>query len=214
MAILCREARLLFIRNPRTGSTALARLLREKYGGEGVPVIEKFGGPWYHRHASLKQVLASGVIAPDAVGDYLKFSTVRNPFDSIASYYQKRVDAGRSGEDIEPLKKTNPRIYEEIVFARDHGFDEFVERYITRDNRPHLRMGGEGLDHVLRFERLNEDFAEMMHRHGRPVLGSIPQYNATVGKRHYTDYYSDWSRSRIEEVYGRVMKRRGYGFGD
>ena len=94
MAILCREHNLLYIQVPATGSSVVAKVLREKFGGEQVPAqsIRRDGemvvsGP----HCTVPELIAHDVLSRDEIGSCLVAANVRNPFDRWTTYYQRRA---------------------------------------------------------------------------------------------------------------------------
>lgn len=95
MAILCREHDLLYIQVPATGSSVVARTLKEELGGEPVPeqpIRKEDGGIAVHRtHCTVPELLQHDVLSPERISSCLVFANVRNPFDRWTTYYQRRV---------------------------------------------------------------------------------------------------------------------------
>lgn len=94
MAIICREYKLLFIMAPATGCTAIGEILKDKFGGEYLPrePIEKNG--WQiidKKHSSISQLVEFDLISKEELSSYVKFATVRNPFDRFVTGYQRLV---------------------------------------------------------------------------------------------------------------------------
>ena len=69
---------------------------------------------------------------------------------------------------------------------------------------------GLDLDHLLRFERLEADFAQLC-----AVLGiaptPLPRRNASV-RRHYSEYYDDELRDIVADRHRDEIEQLGYAF--
>ena len=63
----------IFLETPRTGSTALSKELREKYGGYEI----------IHKHANYHEFLKQ---ATPEQKEYYVFMGVRNPLDEVVKY--------------------------------------------------------------------------------------------------------------------------------
>lgn len=213
MAVQCPTHRLLFLQNPRTGCSAVGRHLVEFYGG--VPTPPDASRPrGYHKHASLAEVVAAGVLSSAERSAWLVFAGVRNPYDSVASLYQKR----RNWAEIPRERRTHrkwwqkPRTRRQVEFAANHGFEEFVVEFIDSDERPRLSRLAQGVDRVVRFERLNEELAEVLTAAGVADPKPVPHHNPTAGKGRYQGYFTPRAREIVERVYGTELERYGYDF--
>ena len=95
MAILCPEHDLLYIQVPATGSSVVARTLKEELDGTPVPeqpIRKDDGGILVHRtHCTVPDLLEYDVLSQETVDSCLVFANVRNPFDRWTTYYQRRV---------------------------------------------------------------------------------------------------------------------------
>lgn len=151
---------------------------------------------------------------------YFKFSVVRNPWDRLVSWWSM-IDARRADwERGVPLNA-----FQSYVLARAKNFEEFLVhcrdevrdsdggKSIWRNQIDYLADGNGALmvDSVCRFERLAEDFHEVMQRTG--ITGALPVTNTS---RHgdYRDYYTAGTRALVAERYARDIAFFGYGFDD
>ncbi|NES18470.1 MAG: sulfotransferase family protein, partial [Symploca sp. SIO3E6] len=95
MAIICREYGLLYLMAPRTGCTAVEEVLEKELGGELVPpqdILDENGNFRMHRrHHSLRAMFKYRLLTEEEAASLLKFSCIRNPYDSLASDYVKRA---------------------------------------------------------------------------------------------------------------------------
>jgi len=213
MAVICREHNLLFIQNPRTASSTIGRFLVKHCGGEFVPRDdEKAWG--FRKHASLEDIEQSRQVDPQHMAACLSFGAVRNPFDSIASLYQKMLNDSRL-----PLKKQRRRWWwnrtkrrRQVKYAARHTFDEFVERFVASESHPNLTGRLDGVQVVLRFERISHGLFDVLSRAGLEVDRDLPTRNATSNKTAYRDYYSERSRVVVETTYRDVLDQYEYSF--
>jgi hypothetical protein len=158
MAVLCREHRLLFIMVPCTGCSTIGKILRQQFGGEWLPETDLMRGSRVvlnRKHNSLRELVEFGVVTPDDLRGWLKFATIRNPFDRFASEYQRlagewmeaamassRPDSwvNRGGEaHAEQLRS---RKLGEVRRARGEGFDRWLARNIGAAQRIDDRLRG------------------------------------------------------------------------
>jgi hypothetical protein len=227
MAILCPAHSLLFIQAPRTGCTAIERLLLERFGGESVPPSDILGPDGFIRiqrkHCSIRQLVTTGLIPDDYESRYTTVTTVRNPFDSLVSMYVKKRETyqRRLNEPDAWMYKVRGYI-EDMEFCRTHSFEEWVvKRYAVRPierllGRGHRALYGrytDGVQIVMRFERLQQDFEAMMR--GVGVIGdvTIPNVNATRQReRAYQSYYTPRARRIVEYVFQGELALYGYSF--
>ena len=84
MAIICPEYKLLFIMVPGTGCSAIGSVLRDQFGGQYLPsdnIFQENEKLLGRKHNSISQLLEHGIISHAEVKAYVKFGTIRNPFD-------------------------------------------------------------------------------------------------------------------------------------
>jgi hypothetical protein len=227
MAIVCRAHQILFIMTPITACSAVGKALREELGGEFLPAEPITDGRGRVRldskHNTLADLLRHELLDESASRKMYKFSTVRNPFDRLVSKYAKEKNKlqehlGDPGSWIH----RDPRLVEDIVFCRDHSFDEWIERRYRTRLWPRLRGQGrkngllryaEGMDTVMRYENLDGDFAKVLKAAGVARRVEIPRFHVTEGRtRDYRSYYSASSRKIVEYAFRDVLERFGYGF--
>jgi len=229
VAILCADAGLLFLMAPRTGCTAIAEgVLIPELDGSYLPdadVISPRGVLEVSRkHSTLHQLLSNGVLDENVARRLLKFTTVRNPFDSLYSLYVKQSSSyQRYMENDESFLQHSPSQAEQIRRARDLSFDEWLVRKVRRRKRLRDRLRGqrqlelyrpytEGADVILRFESLQADFDALLDRRDLPPM-RIPHINRTIEKeRSYREVYSEAGRRIVERHYVRYMQRFAYEF--
>ena len=227
MAVMCREHGLLFILNPRTASSAVARVLRSELAGETVPAddLRSPSGKLLvdSKHGTLGELLKHGLVEASEAQRLFKFTTVRNPFDSLVSLYVKKsgkLQAHLERRDSWIHKK--PGYAEDVLYCRDHSFDEWIERrYSSTALHRVLKIGRrsrfdrytEGLDFVMKKEQLTADFAEVLRRAGIRQPIQVPRFHPTADREPgYRSYYSRRSRKLVEHAFGPDLRRYGYAF--
>jgi hypothetical protein len=228
MAIICRDHRLLFILTPHTASTAIGGVLLNELGGEWIPPDDMRapdGSLVRRKHTTVPQLLAADLIGADERKGLFAFAGVRNPFDALVSTYV------RNAEHNQPLleKKDSfihkrPRKRSHLDYCATHTFEEWIEhvyaprildRILGRGTRIRRRFPfQEGVDFVIRYEHLQEDFDEALRRAGVPGRYVIPTRNVTTERldRDYRSYYTERSRTLVQQAFATQLERFGYAF--
>ena len=227
MAIVCRDHGLLFIQAPRTGCTAIARVLVAQFGGESLPaedIVDDHGHYVVPRkHCSLRQLLAHNVISATERARLHTFTSIRNPYDSLASMYVKKRDKYQPllGDRTSWIYRV-PGYVEDMNFCRTHSFEEWLEKHyqvswldraLGRGRRSLHARYTRGVDTVLRFERLQQDFESVMRRAGVRGDVTVPTFNATPRREaNYQTYYTEKARRLVGYVFQPDLERYGYSF--
>lgn len=204
--IVSEKYKYVFVEQPLTASTAIASELTEYYGGREV----------LSKHSNYSDFLR---VATDEQRKYKVVIGVRNPLDQIVSVYQKlKTNHGNA--------YNNPRIYEEnggwvskrqrnmfqYIHAEKHGFSDYFLHFF---GRPRIKMNQylwcpTRYDFVIRFERLQSDFAEFLRLVGAEKVRDLPVVNKTAGKRDYFSYFTPDTHKTVMYVFGPVMSAWGY----
>lgn len=181
----------IFIHLPKTGGNSVQDALRDFADDEVVAPhahqdgVERFElrNPKHKKlvkHSTLKDYVEA--LGP-AFDDFKVYTTIRNPYDRIVSYY------------FSPHRgKVEWRFSKFKAFAKTVAtLDEFIT--LAPDRTPDLGR----ITAFLRFERLEQDFAAMCADLG---LGDVrlPHRNKSLNRRDYRDCYDDeliaWVRDR------------------
>jgi hypothetical protein len=202
--MLLREDRLIFVHIQKTGGTSINRAL----GSVDNP-IEK------HRTASELRLM----YGENAWAESYKFSFVRNPWDRLVSWWSM-IDGNRAHIDL----ATTPNRFFKYVLQNAFSFEEFIcncheeisdgdgVKGIFRNQIDYLTDSDGYLmvDFVGRFENLAEDFATVsQHVYGQTK--PLPHSNKS---QHgvYQNYYSQHTRTIVEEAYRADILHFGYQF--
>ena len=93
MAVIYKDKKLLFILNPRTGSSALWDHLINAFGGEWIPpeifYHNKLKKKIYPKHNTLDELIEAGLLNDYNLEDFHIFTSTSNPYDSLLTLYNK-----------------------------------------------------------------------------------------------------------------------------
>lgn len=227
MAIICPKYRLLFIQAPRTGCTAIEKLLCDRFGGESLPRTEILDDEGFIRvgrkHCSIRQLLAERLIPADYRSHLTVVTTVRNPYDSLVSLYVKKRDKYQERLNDPDSWIHRVRGYvEDMEYCRTHTFEEWLtKRYavgpldavLGRGRRSLYGRYTEGVEVVMKFERLQRDFESLMRRLGVEEDVTIPNVNPTPRRSAaYQTYYTRKSRRIVAHAFKHELDEYGYVF--
>jgi hypothetical protein len=194
------------------------------------------------KHCSVQQLLDHEILSASESSNLVKFPNVRNPFDRFATEYarssgswlEKHLNDPNSHVNNGPpefVEKERERVARRISRARDMDFEtwlfqrldwhplnnpiEIAKRYRRRfleDRREILFPLTRGVDEIIHFERLEEDFNKVLRAAGMTEYVPIPHINATPTKNDYRRYYTDTARDRIEAYFGKELSEFQYTF--
>jgi hypothetical protein len=203
--IISHKHRYLFIENPLTGSWAIHLELCNHY--EGTPIL--------HKHATYAEFERE---VGEVSDEYFVFATVRNPLDKIASAYAKlKTDhkgAFSSANSTDKLKVdfVDRRKYR-FIQENNASFSAYFRKFYRRPYSDMLDLSAQSLDYVIRFENLQQDFAELLRRLNIQQVQPVPVRNKTRGKKEtWRDYYTPEIIPQAKKTTGPYMTRWGYSF--
>lgn len=206
--------RYVFVEMPHTGSYSIANELCELYAGERI----------LRKHALLPEFLRS---ATPEQRRYFAFSGIRNPLDEAVTlhFFAKTNRYGhytklhkrrrRSGGHITRADLRKFRyLHEEDADFADYFRRFYRARKFYRFPYDNLScVAHDRLDFVIRYERLDDDFAELLRRLGLEQVRPVPHLNRTAERRAaFADYYTPEIRDRAQRVFGPFMRRWDYEF--
>ena len=196
------DCRVCYLANPKTASQTTAIALREHSGF--LPVSDHHDG-WDAGYGT-RDVVEMGMDAEARMvwlwGDperFLYFHVIRNPFDTLASWFE--------------ISKS------EIRF--DSIGPEWWTAFKARKNKKHFPPTGlfpyvyrrpPGPFGTIRYEELNETLSNLAVTFGFPDPGELPIIGATKGKRPYREYFDAMARTWVEENFAADLQAGGYTF--
>ena len=209
--IISHKHKYVFVELPQTASSAIARELKENYDGQEILFKHALYSTDFLKHASeteKKYKVISGLRNPMdiCVSNYFKFKT-----DHENRYSQpKMLQHGFLRKYI--MRWWNRKQYQSI--KKGESFEDFFMRaysvpYASWSIIEHKRM-----DHIIRFENLNADFAEALKIIGVAKVRDIPVANKTAEKtKTFWEYYeTDKAKKRAKYIFGPYLKRWNYNF--
>jgi hypothetical protein len=215
VAVICREHNILFLANPLTASSCVAHILVDSGLGTRLPSEQqrKALGLKKAHHADVPFLIQERLLKKNEIEGMFKFTGVRNPFDRVASEYQKLCNVVATGE-VPPWMARNRDKLARLAFIRlGKGFDSFVVEFLSKGRNwsPNTRWVDQ-VDRYYRFENLDADVHSILLAAGVREPPRLPPFNVTPGKTHYRSYYSDSSREIVERVFTPDLQRFGYEF--
>ena len=203
--IINHQHQFCFFAVPRTASTAISTVLKEKLRSERIMKM----------HNSYTEFMD---VAKAEEKQYFKFASIRNPMDSVVSaYFKKKTDHnGRFSRGY--YKNGRPigaQALEEFAFiSKDNASfqDYFCKFYTEPYHRPRHEETVRNMDAIIRFESLNEDFEKVMNQLKLPFY-PVPQINSTSARdRDFIPFYTPEIIPQAKAVFGEIMKDWGYDF--
>jgi hypothetical protein len=223
MAVISRDHGFLFIQNPRTASTAMGEgLLMPRLGAAfvGTPPSHETAGD---KHASASELVHRRLLPADEVERLYVFGTIRNPYDSLVSLYEKMTGSYSAlVDDPTSWVHKQPAYLASMRVAREADFSEWAIFHLTRRPAWLLPMAAVtrgrvvddrflGLDRLLRFESLQAGFDAAMDDLGLARL-EIPRVNVTGRDDAYRPRYSARARWLARRAYRNYETAFGYTF--
>ena len=202
--IISHKYRYLFVETPHTGSTAIAHELVAQYGGESI----------LRKHSS------DGEFRRQATADeqsYFRFAGMRHPMDAcVTIFFRMATDHRQRYSQPQPAYATNRHYRDEVAefqWIRKVGAD-FPAWFMHNIWLPYDDwMSTDSFDGVIRFEHLQEDFAQILRRLGVEQVRPLPVENTTAARSTgYADYYTPATRWRAAYAFGPYMELFGYRF--
>lgn len=207
--IISHEHKYLFVQLPRTGSTAISRELQANYSGS--PILDK--------HATYRDFLR---VAGEEEKAYFVFSCIRNPLDDVVSIYHRyKTDhknwysgpgKWRSGHGRAVYHLYVKRRYA-FITENDADFAAYFRRYHRLPYTNWSSLDHKRFDFIIRFEKLQEDFAQALALVGIEQKRPLPRTNVTAGRNmDFLTYYSSDLSGQAKWVFAPFMKEWGYEF--
>lgn len=205
--IISHRHRYLFVELPHTGSTAVSHELREHYGGEKV----------HGKHSPYHRFARS---ATQDEKQYFTFAAVRNPIDVAVTKYVLYA-TNHKGWFTDPLKVARnrglgnwlDRRIQQRVVEDDLDFSEFFLMVYRFPFNTWACLDHKNFDYVMRFENLQDDFADVLAKIGLEQVRPLPVVNQSARERSESpSYYSPEAIQRAKKIFAGYMDEWGYEF--
>ena len=224
MVVVLSQPRLIFIEEPRAASRSTHIWLVEHMGGISPwkpknpqskisSHTERHMGP-----VSFKRMVRHGQLPrvsfiDQELASYSYFAFVRNPFDTVVTYYCKAKigQLGPQGRDVERK-----------IGMESKNFTEFLRRILNElpntlsEVSHHARLNH--VEHILRFEQgFPRVLFEFLEEHGITVPAwsrkKMRREGRTSGKKkNWRDYYDEEAVEIVSGIYPEYLEKYGYTF--
>jgi hypothetical protein len=204
--IISQRYRYLFIEIPLTGSWSIRNELLDHYDGFEI----------LHKHATYPDFLR---IATDEEKKYFVVAGCRNPLDEqVSSFFKLKSDHKGLYSDPKPSINSFAIDYADIdafkaIQKPDASFESFFlsSKIWARPYSNMIDISSPNLDFVIRFERLNEDFSQLLTQLGVRQVRPVPVSNKTLQRTvKWESYYTQPMIPRAKRIYGPFMNKWGY----
>ena len=208
------EKKFLFIHIFKTGGNSVQSILHPyaldqiNADGEGLDGVERFKlkNERYEvrKHSRLTEY--KSVLEPDVYEGLFKFSTIRNPWDRMISFYfsPHRGVTEWNRQDFIELVQNDFTLRDFIALPEESGLLGKIG--IKKRQKP---VDAE-IDFILRFEHLNADFSELCDRLDIPKQ-TIPHRNKS-SRDHYSKYYDEELVEIVREKHAEEIALGNYTF--
>jgi len=202
--IVNHSLRLIFISNPKNGSSSIEAALSDYDDEDQLNSIAE-AGLFTGRH--MPAYIARYYLGEDVWNSYFKFAFVRNPWDWFVSQHFYNLQMNKINHD--PLKPLTVEdimaTYEFLRIAKGHELAGSAAQF------PFIcdTDGNTLVDFVGRFETMNKCFQTMMALWELDV--ELPHINASHHEN-YRYYYTAETRELVGQLYRTDVSIFGYGF--
>jgi hypothetical protein len=175
-----------------------------KTGGSSIE--QALGAPFLHMTAAV----AHEQLGDAAWASRFTFTFVRNPWDKVASHYRYRVARNHRSLAAHPV--SFPEWVRRAYGDHDPVYVDVPLMFADHSTWLDDEHGRLLVEHVARFERLHDDFAEICRRLDRPATG-LPHLkrSATAGQA-YQELYDETARDVVAAHFARDLERWDYTF--
>lgn len=155
------------------------------------------------QHLTFAEIELLGLLPADQLAHCRRFCVCRNPFDravsSVLHFCGTPHDKPEFERALVRWVDRPPRDHNELAHRR------------TQAAYLHDTRGQAAVPHVLRFERLSDDFEHLMGEFGIEGLSLACRGKSRRG-RNYRDYFNASARRAVERVYAEDLDQFGYAF--
>lgn len=161
------------------------------------------------QHLTFAEIELLGVLPADQLAHSRRFCVCRNPFDravsSVLHFCGRTHPEGTPQEQSEFERGLTrwldrpPRDHNELAHRR-------TQLAYLRDSR-----GQPAVPYVLRFERLCDDFTQLMAEFGIDGV-SLPRRGTSLRGGNHRDYFNSSARRAVERAFAEDLEQFGYAF--
>jgi len=207
----------IFIHIPRTAGKSIT-----KFGKTHSPSFQKYIKEQWEptgqfttlRHRSPGWYLKKGLISQEWWDQSIKLAVVRNPWDRLVSLFEYL----RGFRPKRRMRKSNQFLFRFDWFANEITSGSKLVASIGKNNtrqfsqaNPQVEWLRWGVDRVLRFEQLNDDWLEFCREIGFPIK-PLPHQHGNTNRTDHRLYYDEDLKRKVGEFYWEDIERFGYEF--
>jgi hypothetical protein len=209
--LISNRHKFIFVHVPKNAGTAITRALEpyaDNHPRQGLrrllshlPVPESEETVAFRMHVSARWARLK---LPGEVYDgYRKFCVVRNPYDRAVSLYHYLS------------QRTDHHLYERVSRMSFKGYLDYLAKRRRSKDPTQLfyvadAQGKPIVDDILRFENLNDDFANLCGGLGMPDRVELPMNNTSDHDPYWEYYADDYSRNLVKDLFAGDFETFGY----
>jgi len=206
----------LFIHVPKTGGNSIQNILAD-YSEDTLTAYEEYqdgverfeiSNSTYKLKKHSKLTRYRKVLPAKLYQQLFKFATIRNPWDKMISLYfspHRGTDTWDRESFIQLIEKA-PLLQDFVTLP---SFRDRLEKKLGLPARP--RPLDKDIDHLIRFENLNDDFKEVCRKIGLPAVPELPVRNQG-NRKHYSIYYDDELIDMVARKFTNEIESGDYSF--
>jgi hypothetical protein len=209
--VISHKYKYVYIQLPQTACTTVQNELLEHYDGEKI----------LFKHALYSDFLKQ---ASAEEKKYFVFSNVRNPLDiAVSKFFKYKTD--HVGAYSNQKKKEFGRLHKyfllywdrsryNFIHKQEADFGAFFKRFYTLPYSSWSILDHKKFDYIIRYENLQEDFAEALKRLNIEPVRLLPSKNVTGQKsRDFWSYFDTPElKSRAVRLFSEYMAEWNYTF--
>ena len=195
----------LYVHIPKTAGNAVQNVLRN-YSEDRVVCLTPYQDGLerfevrndqfdIQKHSTLSDYQRE--LGDATLGSLFKFSCVRNPWERAISYYFSPHRSVSHWDRTAFLK-----LLEEMLP---------VAAYLKMEGPPARLCPFDNMDHIMRFERLEEDFGATCQRLGLPIQNLAVRNKSA--RQHFSTYYDPELVEIVRQRFADEIEHFGYEFG-
>jgi hypothetical protein len=166
------------------------------------------------KHSTVDQLLRHNLLTRDEVASLLVTTTIRNPFDYWVSDWVRHRRWAPLLDDPTSWVHGQAAAQRRIRAAVELDFLGYTRRFLGGQRKPR-HLSGRFVRHaryVMRFERLDEDFAALLRVLELPPVELMRTNVSPERDRDYRSYYNPATRRLVARAFGPDLRVFGYRF--